>query len=46
MLALALLAVAAPIHIHVDTALFPNATHNLACMSGRLPCTQASFEKF
>lgn len=46
MLALALLAVAVPIQIHVDTALFPNATHHLACMSGRLPCTQASFEKF
>ncbi|NDJ11981.1 MAG: hypothetical protein EBY17_12455 [Acidobacteriia bacterium] len=46
MLAWALLAVAAPIHIHVDVAQFPNATHHLACMSGRLPCTQASFEKF
>lgn len=46
MLALALLAVAAPIHIHVDVAQFPNATHHLACISGRLPCTQASFEKY
>ncbi len=46
MLALALLAITAPLHIHVDAALFPNATHHLACLSGRLPCTQASFEKF
>ncbi|MCU1325372.1 MAG: hypothetical protein JWN34_742 [Bryobacterales bacterium] len=45
MLALALLAIA-PIRIHVDAEVFPNAAHHLACLSERISCTKASFEGF
>src|SRR5437899_3079787 len=37
--ALALLALAAPVRIHVDVALFPSAVHHLGCLSERLPCS-------
>ena len=40
------LIVAAPLHLHFDASEFANAVYHVACLTGRLACTQAVYAKF